>query len=59
VYVPYCGLAVLEELSGHSTGVTDPFVVDVGSPEWQVLQAHQKAAVDKAAENLKIALLKE
>jgi len=39
--------------------VTDPFIADVGSPEWQLLQPHQKAAVDKAAANLKIALLKE
>jgi len=57
MYVPYCGLAVIEELSGHSTGVTDPFIEDVGSPEWQALQAHQRAAVDRAAENLSIALV--
>ncbi|GIH67387.1 class II histone deacetylase [Microbispora siamensis] len=25
VYVPFCGLAVLETLSGHETGVGDPF----------------------------------
>jgi acetoin utilization deacetylase AcuC-like enzyme len=25
VYVPFCGLAVLETLSGHNTGVEDPF----------------------------------
>ncbi|GAA2910373.1 class II histone deacetylase [Streptosporangium fragile] len=25
VYVPFCGLAVLETLSGHDTGVGDPF----------------------------------
>ena len=25
VYVPFCGLAVLEALSGHDTGVGDPF----------------------------------
>lgn len=25
VYTPFCGLAVLEALSGHSTGVGDPF----------------------------------
>jgi acetoin utilization deacetylase AcuC-like enzyme len=25
VYVPYCGLAVLEGLSGYETGVQDPF----------------------------------
>ena len=26
VYVPYCGLAVLEAMSGISTGVVDPFI---------------------------------
>jgi acetoin utilization deacetylase AcuC-like enzyme len=25
VYVPFCGLAVIEELSGHRTDVEDPF----------------------------------
>jgi acetoin utilization deacetylase AcuC-like enzyme len=58
MYVPYCGLAVLEELSGHSTGVIDPFQDDVGSPTYIDLQPHQKAAIDKAAENLKLALTK-
>lgn len=57
-YVPFCGLAVLEELSGVASGVQDPFVADVGSPDWQACQPHQAAAVDRAAENLKLALLK-
>ena len=37
----------------------DPFIADVGSPSWQALQPHQAAAVTKAAETLKIALLTE
>ena len=57
-YVPFCGVAVLEALLGESSGVQDPFIMDVGSSQWQELQPHQAAAVDRAAENLKIALLK-
>jgi hypothetical protein len=57
VYVPYCGLAVLEQLSGLRTPVHDPFVADVGSPEWQAVQPHQERAIAAAAEVLKIALL--
>jgi acetoin utilization deacetylase AcuC-like enzyme len=58
VYVPYCGVAVLEALSGSSSGINDPFIADVGSPEWQVLQPHQEKAVSRAAENLSLALIK-
>lgn len=58
VTVPYFALAIVEELAGHRTGVVDPFLDDVGSPEWQAVQPHQRAAIDRAAENLKIALLK-
>lgn len=56
-YVPFCGLAVLEALSGLPSGVQDPFIADVGSPAWQALQPHQAAAVEKAAANLAIALV--
>lgn len=50
--VPFYGLAVMEELSGHKTDVTDPFL------EWhralgrQELMAHQEAVIDAAALNL-------
>jgi acetoin utilization deacetylase AcuC-like enzyme len=57
LYVPFCGLAVLEALSGVKTDVVDPFKDDVGSESWIALQPHQKAAVDRAAENLSIALV--
>ncbi|NLT27394.1 MAG: class II histone deacetylase [Microbacteriaceae bacterium] len=48
-YVPFCGLAVIEELSGHRTGVDDPF-----EPGWRdnpahALLPHQRDAVDAAA----------
>ena len=48
-YVPYCGLAVLEELSGVSTGVTDPFLADFAGFGQQALQPHQQTAIYAAA----------
>ncbi len=48
-YVPYCGLAVLETLSGVKTGVVDPFLTQFQAFGQQALQPHQKAAVDAAA----------
>ncbi len=58
LYVPFTGLAVIEEMAGVRTGVHDPFIADVGSPEWQAVQPHQAAAIAAAAANLKIALIK-
>lgn len=58
MYVPYCGVATLEALSGAPSGIVDPFIADVGSPEWQPLQPHQDAAIAAAAANLSIALVK-
>jgi acetoin utilization deacetylase AcuC-like enzyme len=46
--VPFCGLAVLEELSGERTEVQDPFVPLLANSPWQSLQPHQRAAVDAA-----------
>lgn len=46
-YVPYCGLAVLEELSGFKTQVTDPYLTEVSNWGYQSLQSHQKLVVDK------------
>lgn len=44
LHVPFCGLRVLEEMSGASTGVDDPFdfIDDYGAQE---LLAHQAEAV--------------
>jgi acetoin utilization deacetylase AcuC-like enzyme len=47
-YVPFCGLAVLEQLSGHTT-VADPYLPLVGGFGGQQLQPHQRAAIDRAA----------
>ena len=49
MYVPYCGLAVLEELSGRRTGVEDPWQADASCWGQQGLQPHQRAAIDAAA----------
>ena len=52
LYVPFCGVATLEALSGVDSGVVDPFLDDVGTERWTVLQKHQEAAVDAAYERL-------
>jgi hypothetical protein len=57
--VPFCGVAVLEELIGGSSGVTDPYIEDVGSARWtKTCLPHQEAEIAKAAETLKIALVR-
>lgn len=47
-YVPFCGLATLEELAGTRTEVGDPFMPIFGGMGGQDLQPHQKAVIDKA-----------
>lgn len=47
-YVPYCGLAVLEELSGVKTAVSDPYLSEVTQWGYHSLQAHQATVVDSA-----------
>jgi acetoin utilization deacetylase AcuC-like enzyme len=48
MYVPYCGLAVLEEMSGIATGVEDPWAVPMSGWGQQGLQPHQQATIDAA-----------
>ena len=48
-YVPYCGLAVIEELSGRRTGLEDPFLSLLAGFGGQEIQPHQEAVVDEAA----------
>lgn len=48
-YVPFCGLAVLEELSGVSTGVTDPFVQFWENLPGQDLEPWQDEVISAAA----------
>lgn len=49
-YVPFCGLAVVEELSGIGTGVEDPFLAELESWAYHDLQAHQDAVISALEE---------
>lgn len=51
-YVPYCGLAVLEEMSGHQTGIEDPFFEFIVNYGAQDLQPFQQDAIDSAKQTL-------
>jgi acetoin utilization deacetylase AcuC-like enzyme len=46
-HVPFCGLAVVEALSGLSAGIEDPFAFLADVPG-QELQPHQEAVLDAA-----------
>jgi acetoin utilization deacetylase AcuC-like enzyme len=43
--VPFAGLAILETLSGISTGVVDPFRLNIERQADQALSAHQEALI--------------
>ena len=47
-YVPYCGLAIVEELSGRRTDVADPLLGLLASFGGQDLQPHQDAVIREA-----------
>jgi len=47
-HVPFCGLAVIEALSGLSAGIEDPFAYLADVPG-QAIEPHQQDAVDAAA----------
>lgn len=49
VQVPFCGLAVMEVLSGIRTEVTDPFGVSFDALPAHELLAHQEEVIDAAA----------
>jgi acetoin utilization deacetylase AcuC-like enzyme len=48
-YVPFCGLAVFEEMLGQRSGVEDPFLPIFAGMGGQDLQPHQQAVIDAAA----------
>jgi len=48
-YVPFCGLAVIEEFSGIRTAVADPYLEELMDMGGQDLLPHQSAAIDAAA----------
>jgi acetoin utilization deacetylase AcuC-like enzyme len=47
-YVPYCGLAIIEELAGVRTGLADPLLELLARFAGQELQPHQDAVVREA-----------
>ena len=48
-YVPFCGLAVIEEFAGLQTPVIDPYLEELMEMAGQDLQPHQAAVIDAAA----------
>ncbi|RWA57947.1 MAG: class II histone deacetylase [Mesorhizobium sp.] len=52
-YVPWCGLAVMEELSGIRTEASDPFLDWVGSIGGHELKPHEDAVLSRAAALIK------
>lgn len=51
-YVPYCGQAVVEQLSGIKGSIDDPFLPIFEGIGGQELQPHQDAAISAAEANL-------
>ena len=48
IYVPFCGLAVMEELRGKRSIAGDPFAAQVATSNGQELQPHQQASLNDA-----------
>lgn len=48
VYVPYCGLAVLEAMSGHETGVPDPYAYSFENSPAHPLKPWQDEVISEA-----------
>lgn len=53
VYVPYCGLVVLEAMSGVNTGVVDPFIHLLPYPAQVTPQPFQLEPITAAAEHVR------
>jgi acetoin utilization deacetylase AcuC-like enzyme len=49
-YVPFCGLAVIEEFAGIRTLASDPYLEELMSMAGHELLPHQAAVIDAAAE---------
>jgi acetoin utilization deacetylase AcuC-like enzyme len=56
VYVPFCGLAVLEAFLGKSSGIIDPMATgsDAATRKDQQLLAHQKEMIDECKKTHKL-----
>lgn len=52
-YVPFCGLAVLETMSGIRTAVVDPLTEHMDKWGWQAMQPHQDGVIRQAEELVK------
>jgi hypothetical protein len=52
IYVPFCGLAVLEALSGIGSRVEDPLLDTYAKLGGQRLQPHQEEVIAEAARNI-------
>jgi acetoin utilization deacetylase AcuC-like enzyme len=48
-YVPFCGLAVIEEFAARRTLATDPYLEELSAMAGHDIQPHQEAAVNAAA----------
>jgi len=48
-YVPFCGLAVLEALSGRRSAATDPYIEELMSMAGHDVLPHQQSVIDAAA----------
>lgn len=53
-YVPHCGLAVIERLSGRDTGIEDPYLRLNELPS-QITTSPQRAVIDRAAGMVRVA----
>ncbi len=54
-YAPFCGLAVVEQLSGIRSEVTDPLLGWYANLEGQALRPHQAAVIESLSARLKTA----
>jgi acetoin utilization deacetylase AcuC-like enzyme len=52
MYVPYCGLAVMEEMTGIKTHIDDPWAEPMSTWGQQELQPHQWTAIEAAVKLL-------
>jgi acetoin utilization deacetylase AcuC-like enzyme len=48
-YVPFCGLATIEEFTGERSPIADPYLMIFAGMGGQDLLPHQKAIIDEAA----------
>ena len=48
LYVPFCGIAVLEELCGARSTIRDPFLARYGGVGYAELQDHQERVIEEA-----------